>query len=166
MTTVCGIDPGISGALAFLHESPATLVDVVDMPTTPRVHGKGQQVDAHALSRLLVEQHVACVYVERVSAMPGQGVTSMFHFGESVGIIEGVCAARMIPMIWVTPQRWKKHFGLFKRGKDAALTVARERWPGTASTLFSRKKDVGRADAALIGLFGVGDPGRRVYPES
>ena len=123
-----------------------------------RLHGKGQQVDPYALAgiiRTFVEksgEDISAV-IEAVAAMPGQGVSSMFRFGESVGVVLGVLGALQIPLRWVTPQRWKKAAGIVGKDKDAARSLAIQLHPEVAE-LLKRKEDVGRADAALIARFG------------
>jgi crossover junction endodeoxyribonuclease RuvC len=92
------------------------------------------------------------VVVEQVNAMPGQGVTSMFNFGQSFGVIKGICAALSLPIYFVRPTKWKKHFNLIKTNKDASRTKIIEVYPEISSKL-QRKKDSNRADAILIALY-------------
>ena len=92
------------------------------------------------------------VVVEQVSAMPGQGVTSMFNFGQSFGIIKGICSAMQLPLYFVRPTKWKKYFNLIKSEKDASRTRAIEIFPYFSSQL-SKKKDSNKADAILIASF-------------
>ena len=92
------------------------------------------------------------VVIEQVSAMPGQGVTSMFNFGQSFGALKGVCSAMQLPMYFVRPAKWKKYFSLIKSEKDASRTKAIEIFP-YISTQLSRKKDANKADAILIASF-------------
>ena len=92
------------------------------------------------------------VVVEHVNAMPGQGVTSMFNFGQSFGVIKGICAALGLPIYFVRPSKWKKHFNLIKTNKDASRTKVIEAYPEISSKLH-RKKDSNRADAILIALY-------------
>lgn len=152
MTLRIGIDPGVTGALALLgpdHE----LLDVCDMPTM-NLTGKRQQVNAAALDKLLAIWRGDGIhaYLEQVSARPGQGVSSMFGFGTSYGIVQGVLGALQIPMSLVTPQSWKKRAGIPpKSHKDRARTVAQQLYPQAS---LDRKKDIGRADAILIARFG------------
>lgn len=149
---ILGIDPGASGAVAVLDG--AALVAVHDMPTKKvKVSGKMKtRIDSRALYEALHDYQVTHVFLEQVSAMPGQGVSSMFAFGRATGIAEGVSATKSKELIEVRPQVWKKHFGLDGH-KDGSRDAAMERWPGMAS-YFQRKKDDGRAEAALIGLWG------------
>ena len=92
------------------------------------------------------------VIIEQVSAMPGQGVTSMFNFGQSFGILKGMCSAMQLSMYFVRPAKWKKYFNLINSEKDASRTKAIEIFP-YISTQLSRKKDANKADAALIASF-------------
>ena len=92
------------------------------------------------------------VVIEQLSAMPGQGVTSMFNFGQSFGILKGICSAMQLPMYFVRPSKWKKYFGLIKSEKDASRTRAIEMFPYFSSHL-SKKKDSNKADAILIASF-------------
>lgn len=131
-----------------------TLVSVYDMPIKAvKVNGKmKKRIDSRALHELLIEHAVDHVFLEQVSAMPGQGVSSMFAFGRATGIAEGVAATKSENMTEVRPQTWKTHFGL-TGSKDGSRELAMERWPRMAA-YFQRKKDDGRAEAALIGLWG------------
>ena len=92
------------------------------------------------------------IVIEQVSAMPGQGVTSMFNFGQSFGILKGICSAMQLPMYFVRPAKWKKYFGLINSEKDASRTRAIEMFPYFSSQL-SKKKDSNKADAILIASF-------------
>jgi len=92
------------------------------------------------------------VIIEQVSAMPGQGVTSMFNFGQSYGILKGICSAMQLPMYFVRPTKWKKYFNLINSEKDASRTRAIEIFPYFSPKL-SRKKDSNKADAILIASF-------------
>lgn len=145
---VIGIDPGNTGAIAVLEND--RFVDVFDMPLM--ANGKKQQVNAAALSKIFddVPNHAVAV-VERVSAMPGQGVSSMFNFGMGYGVIQGVLAAGGIPFTLVTPQVWKKRAGISGKDKGCARTLAQQLYPFAP---LSRKKDIGRADAILIARYG------------
>ena len=99
-----------------------------------------------------IEKQNLRVIIEQVSAMPGQGVTSMFNFGQSFGILKGICSAMQLPMYFVRPAKWKKYFGLIKSEKDASRTKAIEMFPYFSSQL-SKKKDSNKADAILIAYF-------------
>ena len=153
---IIGIDPGINGAICFFEKGK--VLDVIDMPTM--ADGKknkrqvnGQQVFNEISKRIdLYKIENIKVVVEKVSAMPGQGVTSMFNFGQSFGVIKGVCAAMQLPIFFVRPAKWKKYFDLINSQKDSSRTKAIEIFP-KISHILSRKKDLNKADAILIACF-------------
>ena len=153
---IIGIDPGISGSICFFKNGK--IIDVIDMPTM--VDGKknkrqvnGSQIYNEILKRIsIIKNENIRVVVEHVSAMPGQGVTSMFNFGQSFGILKGICAAMQLPLYFVRPAKWKKHYNLINSQKDASRTRAIEIFPYFSSQL-SKKKDSNRADAILIASF-------------
>jgi crossover junction endodeoxyribonuclease RuvC len=155
MTYLIGIDPGISGAIAVLSADGSKIIAVHDMPTVELLSGKSTKssVSAPMLAAILRKWAMAGAIIEKVSAMPGQGVTSMFNFGKSAGVIEGVCAGLSIPVTLVTPQSWQKRSGK-RQGKDGSRARAAELFPADAE-LFSRVKDDGRAEAVLIARFGI-----------
>jgi crossover junction endodeoxyribonuclease RuvC len=153
---IIGIDPGISGSICFFENGK--IIDVVEMPTM--TEGKknkrqvnGAQVYNEILKRInKSEKHNVRVVIEQVSAMPGQGVTSMFNFGQSFGILKGICSAMQLPLFFIRPAKWKKYFGLINSEKDASRTKAIEMFPYYSSNL-SKKKDCNKADAILIASF-------------
>ena len=153
---IIGIDPGISGSLCFFKDGK--FLDVIEMPTM--TEGKknkrqvnGSQIYNEILQRInKLEKNDVRVIVEQVSAMPGQGVTSMFNFGQSFGILKGICSAMQLPIYFVRPAKWKKHFNLINSEKDASRTRAIEIFPYFSSQL-SKKKDANKADAILIASF-------------
>jgi crossover junction endodeoxyribonuclease RuvC len=113
----------------------------------------GAQVYNEILKRInKSEKHNVRVVIEQVSAMPGQGVTSMFNFGQSFGILKGICSAMQLPLFFIRPAKWKKYFGLINSEKDASRTKAIEMFPYYSSNL-SKKKDCNKADAILIASF-------------
>jgi crossover junction endodeoxyribonuclease RuvC len=144
-----GIDPGLSGAVAILDDEN-NLWAVFDMPIMQASKTK-RQVNPADLARIIKENCPDIVIIEAVHAMKGQGVSSMFNFGKSAGVVEGVCAALGIPMMFVTPQKWKKRAGLIGKDKDMARTKAIQLYPDAP---LARKKDIGRADAILIARYG------------
>lgn len=154
MNLVLGVDPGLSGALALYDVRVNSVENVRDMPTIEAGTGSKRIVDEATLAAWVdaYAKHIRHAYVEKVGAMPGQGVTSMFSFGTSYGIVRGIIAANMIPMTFVTPQRWKKALGV-PAAKDGARARASQLLP-VSSGLWSRVKDDGRAEAALIALYG------------
>ena len=146
---ILGIDPGASGALAFLDTVAGTL-DLVDMPVM-QVERNGKtrrEISEQMFSAVVSARAPEFAAVEKVSAMPGQGVTSMFSFGLAFGIARGVLAGRGIPIDLVTPQVWQKAAGV-RGGKDGSRQRACELFPAYVSA-FARVKDNGRSDAALI----------------
>lgn len=153
---VIGIDPGISGSICFFQDGK--IIDVVEMPTM--IEGKknkkqvnGSQIFNEISERIKkIDKKDIKVIIEQVSAMPGQGVTSMFNFGQSYGILKGICSAMQLPMYFVRPTKWKKYFNLINSEKDASRTKAIEVFPYFSSEL-SRKKDSNKADAILIASF-------------
>ena len=151
---IFGIDPGISGAISVLVNKK--VVEIFDMPTM--IDGKknkrqvnGAQVANIFKERLDIDEEIVVV-VEHVNAMPGQGVTSMFNFGQSFGVIKGICSALSLPIYFVRPTKWKKHFNLIKTNKDASRTKVIEIYPEISSKIY-RKKDSNKADAILIARY-------------
>ncbi len=153
---IIGIDPGLSGSICFFEDGK--IIDVVEMPTmTDGKKNKRQVNGAQIYNEILKftnknEKQNVRVVIEQVSAMPGQGVTSMFNFGQSFGILKGICAAMQLPMYFVRPAKWKKYFGLINSEKDASRTKAIEMFPYFSHQL-SKKKDSNKADAILIASF-------------
>ena len=153
---IIGIDPGISGSICFLDNGK--ILDVIEMPimTDGKKNKKqvnGSQVYNEITKRIKqFEKNQIRVVIEHVSAMPGQGVTSMFNLGQSFGILKGICTAMQLPMYFVRPTKWKKYFNLLNSEKDASRTRAIEIFPYFSSQL-SRKKDSNKADAILIASF-------------
>ena len=152
---IIGIDPGISGAISFYEDGK--ILDVIDMPSM--AEGKknkrqvnGAQIYNEFLTRITRKNDETRVVIEQVSAMPGQGVTSMFNFGQSFGILKGICSAMQLSVYFVRPAKWKKYFNLINSEKDASRTRAIEIFPYYSSHL-SRKKDSNKADAILIASF-------------
>ena len=153
---VVGIDPGISGALCFF--SNGNIIDVIDMPTMAEGKKSKKQVNGRQIFNEILNiknsfaGHKINVVVEQVSAMPGQGVTSMFNFGQSFGVIKGICSAMELPIYYVRPAKWKKYFNLINAEKDASRTKVIEMFPKISQKL-SRKKDNNKADAILIAKY-------------
>ena len=152
---IIGIDPGISGSICFFEDGK--ILEVIEMPvmTEGKKNKKqvnGAQIYNEFLKRINREDDEVRVVIEQVSAMPGQGVTSMFNFGQSFGILKGICYAMQLPMFFVRPAKWKKYFNLINSQKDASRTRAIEIFP-YFSTQLSKKKDSNKADAILIASF-------------
>ena len=143
---ILGIDPGLNGAIAWVADT-GHLIRVADMPTI-EVHGKKKVSPQMLVSMLEDDAHeIKMAAIEEVGAMPGQGVTSMFNFGYSAGILAGVCAGLLIPMTFYRPAAWKRAAGV-PADKGAARLMAQSFWPGSRD--FVRSKDDGRAEAALL----------------
>lgn len=152
---ILGIDPGKTGAMALLDGERC--LGVWDMPSVS--DGRSTGVSAALLSDAiddavqLADGNLAIV-LEKVGAMPGQGTVSMFSFGRSVGIIEGVVGSKHIAMHKVSPSIWKRRAKLIGKAKDFSRALAIEMFPEVADQL-QRKKDCGRADAILIAFYGM-----------
>jgi crossover junction endodeoxyribonuclease RuvC len=151
---IIGIDPGLSGAIAVMEGNK--IVDIFDMPVMPEGKKNKRQLNSAQLVKLLKDNiknnEEVAIIVEQVNAMPGQGVTSMFNFGQTFGAIKGICAALGLPIFFVRPAKWKKHFELINSSKDASRTKAIEMYPSISHQL-SKKKDVNKSDAILIARF-------------
>lgn len=151
MSFFIGIDPGASGAVAILNKV-GTLVHVFDMPSVEIMAGgklkRRVSPEMLAAELKLYADQGATACIEQVGAMPGQGVSSMFAFGESFGLAKGVLAGLGIPTSTVTPSKWKKAMGV-NAGKDGSRAKAAQLWPIQARE-FKRIKDDGRAEACLI----------------
>ena len=153
---IIGIDPGISGAICFFENG--RIIEIIDMPIMNDGKKNKKQVNGAQIYNEIYEQiknipkHEINVILEQVSAMPGQGVTSMFNFGQSFGVIKGICAAMRLPLHFVRPAKWKKYFNLLNSEKQASRTKAIEIFPEISHKL-SKKKDINKADAILIASF-------------
>ena len=153
---IIGIDPGISGSICFLENGQ--IIDAIEMPTMTDGKKNKRQVNGSQIFNEVSEKIKKLdkkdirVVIEQVSAMPGQGVTSMFNFGQSYGILKGICSAMQLPMYFVRPAKWKKYFNLINSEKDASRTRAIEIFPYFSAHL-SKKKDSNKADAILIASF-------------
>lgn len=151
--TIVGIDPGLTGAIAVIANT-GEIIELCDMPTMTAEFGKGNVVNPYGVASIIKRVKPKIAYIERVGARPGQGVSSMFKFGAALGILQGVVAANNISTEYVTPQAWKKFFGLIGQPKDAARTLCQGRYDYLAEEL-KWVKNGGRADALLIGLYGL-----------
>ncbi len=153
---IIGIDPGISGSICFFEDGK--IIDVIEMPIMAEGKKNKKQVNGsqiyNEISKRIknIDKKNIKVIIEHVSAMPGQGVTSMFNFGQSFGILKGLCSAMQISMYFVRPAKWKKYFNLINSDKDASRTKAIEIFPYFSSNL-SKKKDSNKADAILISSY-------------
>jgi|TARA_Y100001949_G_scaffold78178_1_gene66166 crossover junction endodeoxyribonuclease RuvC len=151
---IIGIDPGVSGAICILTDGKIT--EIYEMPTMIDGKKNKKQVNGaevtNIINKELVNEKDINVVIEHVSAMPGQGVTSMFNFGQSFGVLKGICAALKLPVHFIRPVKWKKHFNLINTEKDASRTKVIEVFPYISSKI-SKKKDANKADAILIARF-------------
>ena len=151
---IIGIDPGVSGAICILTDGKIT--EIYEMPTMIDGKKNKKQVNGAEITNIinkeLVNEKDINVVIEHVSAMPGQGVTSMFNFGQSFGVLKGICAALKLPVHFIRPVKWKKHFNLINTEKDASRTKVIEVFPYISSKI-SKKKDANKADAILIARF-------------
>ena len=151
---IIGIDPGLSGAIAVLEDNK--VLGIYDMPVMSEGKKSKRQLNSAQLVSI-IKQHTSnndelAIVVEQVNAMPGQGVTSMFNFGQTFGAIKGVCAALELPIFFVRPTKWKKYFELLNSSKDASRTKTIEMYPSLSNQL-SKKKDANKSDAILIARF-------------
>ena len=153
---IIGIDPGVSGSICFLKDGK--ILDVIEMPVMNEGKKNKKQVNGaqiyNEITKKINNNHETSirVVIEHVTAMPGQGVTSMFNFGQSFGVLKGVCSAMRLPMFFVRPAKWKRYYNLINSEKDASRTRAIEIFPDFSSHL-SKKKDSNKADAILIASF-------------
>ncbi len=153
---IIGIDPGINGAICFFENGK--IIEVIEMPNMAEGKKNKKQVNGAQITNEIINKIEKMdiknikVVIEQVSAMPGQGVTSMFNFGQSFGVLKGICSALQLPLYFVRPAKWKKYFNLINSEKDASRTKAIEVFPYFSNQL-SRKKDSNKADAILISSF-------------
>ena len=153
---IIGIDPGISGSICFFEDGK--VIDIVEMPSMADGKKNKRQVNGAQIYNEIslriknLNKEDIRVVIEQVSAMPGQGVTSMFNFGQSFGVLKGICSAMQLPMYFVRPAKWKKYFNLINSEKDASRTKAIQIFPYISSEL-SKKKDANKADAILLASF-------------
>ena len=151
---IIGIDPGINGAISVIENKK--ILEVYDTPTMIDGKKNKRQINGSQVTNIIKERlkdgKEIIVVVEHVNAMPGQGVTSMFNFGQSFGVIKGICSALSLPIYFVRPAKWKKHFNLIKTNKDASRTKVIQTYPEISSKL-SKKKDSNKADAILIARY-------------
>ena len=151
---IIGIDPGLSGAIAVLEDKK--VLGIYEMPVMAEGKKNKRQLNSAQLVDIIknniIKSEETAVVVEQVNAMPGQGVTSMFNFGQTFGAIKGVCAALELPIFFVRPSKWKKYFDLINSSKDSSRTKVIEMYPSLSSQL-TKKKDVNKSDAILIARF-------------
>ena len=138
---IIGIDPGLSGAIAILENNK--VVGIYDMPVMAEGKKNKRQLNSAQLVNIIKDniytKEEITVVVEQVNAMPGQGVTSMFNFGQTFGAIKGVCAALNLSIFFVRPSKWKKHFELINSSKDSSRTKVIEMYPSLSGQLAKKK---------------------------
>ena len=151
---IIGIDPGLTGAIAIMQNNK--VLDIIEMPVMSEGKKNKRQLNSAQLVSIIKKNiesnEEVAVVVEQVNAMPGQGVTSMFNFGQTFGAIKGVCAALGLPIFFVRPSKWKKYFELINASKDSSRTKAIEMYPSLSNHL-AKKKDVNKSDAILIARY-------------
>ena len=151
---IIGIDPGLTGAIAIMQNNK--VLDIIEMPVMSEGKKNKRQLNSAQLVSIIKKNiesnEEVAVVVEQVNAMPGQGVTSMFNFGQTFGAIKGVCAALELPIFFVRPSKWKKYFELINASKDSSRTKAIEMYPSLSNHL-AKKKDVNKSDAILIARY-------------
>ena len=151
---IIGIDPGLTGAIAIMQNNK--VLDIIEMPVMPEGKKNKRQLNSAQLVSIIKKNiesnEEVAVVVEQVNAMPGQGVTSMFNFGQTFGAIKGVCAALELPIHFVRPSKWKKYFELINASKDSSRTKVIEMYPSLSNHL-AKKKDVNKSDAILIARY-------------
>ena len=151
---IIGIDPGLTGAIAIMQNKK--VLDIIDMPVMAEGKKNKRQLNSAQLVSIIKKNiesnEEVAVVVEQVNAMPGQGVTSMFNFGQTFGAIKGVCAALELPIFFVRPSKWKKYFELINASKDSSRTKVIEMYPSLSNHL-AKKKDVNKSDAILIARY-------------
>ena len=160
-TYIIGIDPGLSGGIAFLNENELIVHPTPVYTLNFMKNGKKstrKEMDLDKVRELMalfdgVSYQIECAYLEHVTAMPGQGVTSMFRFGQNLGQWQGMLGGFGIRTELVRPQTWKASLKL-TRSKTTSLEMARELWPENAEESFRLKKHDGMAEAALIAKYG------------
>src|SRR5262245_13567051 len=151
---ILGIDPGVRGGLAIvdiIDGAAPVMVACIDVPVIGS--GAKERVDSIAIRDLIDTHKPARALIERAQAMPKQGTSSGFKYGRAVGALEAVVALCSVPLEIVEPSVWKKHFHLRGRDKEGGRQQALQLFPASHA-VFARKKDHGRAEAALIALFG------------
>ena len=138
---ILGIDPGLSGGISVLEDQK--VLGIFDMPVMAEGKKNKRQLNSAQLVNIIKENtrsdDEVVIIVEQVNAMPGQGVTSMFNFGQTFGAIKGICAAMSLPIFFVRPSKWKKHFELINASKDSSRTKVIEMYPHLSNQLTKKK---------------------------
>jgi len=155
VTCIVGIDPGNSGALAFLNTVDCT-IRIIDMPTFEFTTTKNRvEIDPHTIADELERHEVMHIYLEEVFSSPQMGVTSAFNFGQGKGMIRGVAAAMEIPLTQIKPNKWKRDMRV-PADKKASVARASQLIPGAAPMFKGPRGGTydGRAEAAMLALYG------------
>ena len=159
---ILGVDPGLSGAICFYNPRKNILEYVENFPLRPVKGSKTnkKEIDLYNLQKIVAEFAPRTIFavIEKVNAMPGQGVTSMFRFGQSYGQAQAMVSAFQIPTTLSPPAVWKPMLGL-SRDKDESRALASKLFPASKDA-FAKKKDDGKAEAALLAYYGVRTLGR------
>ncbi len=142
-----GVDPGKKGGVAIIDGDSVEVYawdDQTFVDTMSVCMGRGRARNERVIAA-----------VEKVGAMPGQGVTSMFSFGQSYGFILGVLRALGISYQLVPPAVWKREFGLLRADKHASIETCKQLFPGVSLLPGEqcRKDSDGMAEALLIALY-------------
>ena len=141
---IIGIDPGITGSICFFEDGK--IIDILEMPVMADGKKHKRQVNGSQIYNEIFlrtknyNKKDIKVVIEHVTAMPGQGVTSMFNFGQSFGVLKGICSGMQLPMYFIRPAKWKKYFNLINSEKDASRTKAIEIFPYISSQLSKKKR--------------------------
>jgi len=147
---IVGVDCGLTGAVSLIDEMEGTYFSVVDIPTIQSASSSRKvknEINPAGLREIFATITVPSIaVVERTSAMPGQGVSSMFSMGDSFGVVRGVLSALCVPIVYVAPVVWKKHFKIGS-DKERARALAISYFPNAP---LSRKKDHNRAESLLL----------------
>lgn len=154
---IVGIDPGLKGGIAYYHPNRllAYRTPVIEVPFVKKGKKKTRtDMDLESITHELRESAVTHVFLEKVSAMPGQGVTGMFRFGQNLGQWQGILTGLGLEYTMVTPQVWKKHHGLIGAEKGNSVELARSLWPDNERDFKYKTADEGRAEASLIARYG------------
>jgi len=154
---IIGIDPGLKGGIAILEDGNIIFADYTPVYSEDFIKGGKKKtrniMDVAAISDIMLEFKPDCGILEKVTARPGQGSTSMFRFGMGVGEYHGLLTALTIPYKEIRPQEWKKHFNLTS-DKVESLNLATTLWPDWSKS-FRLKKQDGIAEAALMAKYGI-----------
>jgi crossover junction endodeoxyribonuclease RuvC len=156
MKVILGVDPGIHGGLAvvlLVNDAAPVLIDAIDIPVTGI--GAKERVDVAAVHGFISRHQPQHALIERAQAMPKQGASSGFKYGRAVGALEATIVTCSVPMTIIEPTAWKKFHQLRQSDKEASRSRALQLFPA-AHALLARKRDHGRAEAALIALIPIG----------